>query len=457
MAHPVCSARFWLIAFNEAIQIINEPGIIGNGYADDCSALIGGTHPHNMIDKMQAMLGRLVAWGNSCNLRFNAQKTVVVMFTRSHRSFPRQLRMDGQLIPYSDSVVYLGVTLDTELKWKAHVDSKITKTKRLIMKLASITNAYWGPKPKLMKWAYTGIVRPALSYAAAIWGHVLHEDGFQDSLRKINRAALCTIVKVPRSTPTRAMEVILDILPLHLHVKKEGFRTYLRLHREMTLSWRGTYSNLTFSVSHRKYWETMAQHEDTAPLTAITDDINTSRPTLNFTLDIHSFVDMHRAQQPANCNVYTDGSKMGDKVGAGVYIFRSDITIAEASFRLPDTATVYQAEMLAIREAATILQAIPDLTSIKIYVDSQAALRSFQADFVKSRLALQTIEELNKINHDSLTFVWTKAHVGTEGNEKADELAKQGTSLTHITDVPTPSCEAKNVVDRTVRTLWQKE
>ena len=48
----VCSARFWLIAFNEAIQIINTDGIIGNGYADDCSALVAGTHSHHMIDKM---------------------------------------------------------------------------------------------------------------------------------------------------------------------------------------------------------------------------------------------------------------------------------------------------------------------------------------------------------------------------------------------------------------------
>ena len=48
----VCSARFWLIAFDEAIHIINSNGVVGNGYADDCSALIGGTHTHNMIEKM---------------------------------------------------------------------------------------------------------------------------------------------------------------------------------------------------------------------------------------------------------------------------------------------------------------------------------------------------------------------------------------------------------------------
>ena len=36
----VCSAKFWLIAFDPAIEIINQYGVEGNGFADDCSALI---------------------------------------------------------------------------------------------------------------------------------------------------------------------------------------------------------------------------------------------------------------------------------------------------------------------------------------------------------------------------------------------------------------------------------
>ena len=38
----VCSAKFWIIAFNEAVEIINEYGITGQGFADDCGPMIGG-------------------------------------------------------------------------------------------------------------------------------------------------------------------------------------------------------------------------------------------------------------------------------------------------------------------------------------------------------------------------------------------------------------------------------
>ena len=454
----VCSAKFWLIAFDEAIRIINSEGITGNGYADDCSALIGGTHYHNLIEKMQTMLDKLVRWGNSCGLRFNPQKTVVIMFTRSTKPFTRQVRMNGDLIPYSHSVVYLGVTLDAELRWTEHIHNKIKKAKGLLMKMSSITRNYWGPKPKLIRWAYTGIVRPVISYAALVWGGLaLEDDDIIDNLRRLNRLAMNTMVSVPRSTPTQAMEIILDVMPLHLHIKKEGLSTYLRIQDQLLIQWEGVFSNRTRSVSHLRYWDYLANDTGMYNLQAETDECNVLRPQCHFTLDTSSFVDMENSQQPLECNVYTDGSKLGGKVGAGVYIKRSSGTIATNSYRLPDESTVYQAEVMAIKQAALTLATIPDLTTIKFYVDSQAALRTFQSTHIKSKLALDTIRKLNLIKHSMLVFVWTKAHIGIPGNEEADELAKAGTVLDDILDVLAPACGAKNAVDHGIRDLWQKE
>ena len=454
----VCSAKFWLIAFDEAINIINSNGITGNGYADDCSALVGGDHPHNMVEQMQTMLERLVAWGLSCGLHFNPQKTVAVMFTRATRSFNRLVRMNDQFIPFSDTVVYLGVTLDAGLKWRPHFDNKIKKAKGLLMKMSNITRAYWGPRPKLMRWAYTGVVRPALSYAALAWAHIAEDEEIENICRRLNRLAMNTIVKVPRSTPTRAMEIILDIYPLHLHLMKEGLNTFVRMSLEIPLRWSGVYTNLTHSVSHRRYWDWIAQDTGVFGYGEEMDDCCVMRPTLHFTLDTSSFVDMENSQQQLDCNVYTDGSKLNEQVGAGVFIVRNGSVINRHCVRIPDCSTVYQAEMMAIKEAAIILQDIPDLSSIKFYVDSQAALRTFQADFIKSKLALQTIDQLNLVKHTSLmVFVWTKAHVGTVGNEEADELAKKGTKLDDIKHVPAPSCTTKELIEKGIRSLWQKE
>ena len=453
----VCSARFWLIAFDPAIRIINSEGITGNGYADDCGALIGGTHPHNMIDQMQAMLDRLVRWGNSCGLRFNPQKTVSVMFTRATRPFNRLVRMDGQLIPYSDSVVYLGVTMDKELKWHQHIHNKITKAKGLLMKMASITYSYWGPKPKLMRWMFTGIVRPMISYAAMTWGHQIDCPDMENALERLNRAAMNTMVKVPRSTPNKGLEIILDLMPLHLHIQQEGLAAFLRLKRHEHLHWEGVFTNITHSVSHLRFWDYVCRDAGIQDYHTEVDTCSTARPPSKYTLDLNSFTDMANCQQTVECNVYTDGSKLNGKVGAGVFIVRDGVAIVEDKFRLPDSSTVYQAELTAIREAAAILAASVDLTSVKFFVDSQAALRTLQMDTITSILALQTITVLNSISADSITFVWTKAHVGHAGNEKADQLAKAGTTLPHPLAIPAPQASIKASIHKHFISRWNKE
>ena len=453
----VCSARFWLIAFDRAIQIINNGEVTGTGYADDCSVLVGGEHPHLLVEQMQPVLDELVEWGETCGLHFNAQKTVAVMFSRSKQHFPDTVFMGDDAIPYSQSVVYLGVTMDKKLHWQEHIKNKINRTKALLMKMATLTSSYWGPRPQLMRWTYTGVVRPVLSYVAMAWAHESENPFVTRSFRRLNRLAMNTMVKVPRSTPTRAMEIILNVTPLHLHVLQLGLRAYKRLRHQVPLQWVGVYTNLTHSVSHLRFWCYTLDDLELNEEQLNTDECHMPAPDKNYAINASSFTDMENCQQPAECNVYTDGSKMNEQVGAGVYISRSDKSTVEACFRLPDHATVFQAEIMAIREAADILANLDNLTQIKFYVDSQAALRALQNHMVKSKLVLQTIQQLRKVPTRHITFVWTKAHIGNPGNEKADELAKLGTTQDNILDTPTAQCTFDSMLQKKLREVWDTE
>ena len=80
----VCSAKFWIIAFDKAIEIINEYGLQGHGFADDCCAMIGGTNLNHMMSRMQKGIHKLTEWGEEVNLKFNPEKTVVIIFTKSN-------------------------------------------------------------------------------------------------------------------------------------------------------------------------------------------------------------------------------------------------------------------------------------------------------------------------------------------------------------------------------------
>ena len=118
----VASAKFWLIAFNPAIDIINSEFIEGNGYADDCSAVFGGREPEILVARLQRVLDNLVAWGVSCNLSFNVEKSVVMFFTRTQVTCDIPITINGVALEYVDTVRYLGLFLDPKLYWTAHIE-----------------------------------------------------------------------------------------------------------------------------------------------------------------------------------------------------------------------------------------------------------------------------------------------------------------------------------------------
>ena len=167
----VASAKLWILAFNEAMEIINSNGVYGVGFADDCCALVGGTNIGYLIQKLQTVIDKLIQWGEKAGLKFNEQKTVVMHFTKSKAKPRHHIRMNNKIVEFSNECTYLGLKIDTKLSWNTHIDSKINKCKKFLMKTVHETRSNFGPKPKLMKWGFTGLVRPVLTYGAMIWGH----------------------------------------------------------------------------------------------------------------------------------------------------------------------------------------------------------------------------------------------------------------------------------------------
>ena len=62
-------------------------------------------------------------------------------------------------------------------------------------------------------------------------------------------------------------------------------------------------------------------------------------------------------------------------------------------------------------------------------------LLAINSHTVSFKLADQAITNLSGIKAHKIHLVWVKTHIGNEGIEKADELAKQGTTLAERVDV----------------------
>ena len=91
-----------------------------------------------------------------------------------------------------------------------------------------------------------------------------------------------------------------------------------------------------------------------------------------------------------------------------------------------------------------------------IFSDSQAALGALMGGEVDSKLVLDVIQDLNRLQGVLLT--WVRGHQDCLGNIAADALAKSAARLPNVThNLPLPRYEIKQQVLGWVRDKWDQE
>ena len=85
-----------------------------------------------------------------------------------------------------------------------------------------------------------------------------------------------------------------------------------------------------------------------------------------------------------------------------------------------------------------------------------SSLQALSTLHMTSKTVLETAEILNKLAEITkrLTIVWIKAHVGHEGNEGADILAKGSTELKYTIETPQPNITVKNYIKEKIFDEW---
>ena len=234
----VLSPLIWNMAFDGLIDLFNTGPVHCKGFADDAALVIRGIDPGTMADQMQKALNTASKWGEDNKLNFSNKKTVVVFFSRSTKvKLPRKLKLKGEVIEYSDSAKYLGITLDNKLDFSVHIKQKINAAKALMFKIRASIGQFWGPAPFLSKWAYTAIVRPMLTYGSVVWGH--HTTPHLMKFTRLNRMAVKFITFIPPSAPSLGLEMLLDIMPLDLLIQGLATHTAMRLRGRNPTRWDG--------------------------------------------------------------------------------------------------------------------------------------------------------------------------------------------------------------------------
>ena len=429
------------------------------GFADDLSITVSGLCPNTLVDLVQPVLNSIVNAGANMGLAFNERKTEVVLFTNKTKALKnlKNLQVNGVPMEYSSGAKYLGVFLDSKLTFKKHLDEKVNKCKKHFFAIKSIIGKKWGTNPQLMKWAYTAIIRPKLTYACHLWAYKLNKSTIE-KLHKLNRMACLSIASVHKSTPTAGLEMIYNLMPLDLFIEQVAIKISRRVSNQITPSWSGI--GLRLNQRGHLFLNQRIVSElgiDGLPMDKIPKKHSWTKnfKVLNF--------ELHKNDAKENKNsyyCYTDGSKINDTAGLGYQIRNKGNPKFNYSEFLGSNTTVFQAEVTAITRAASFLGHKQVGQKILFRSDSQAAIQAINSNVTHSPLVEECINAINSLGkNNTVTIQWIKAHVGHEGNEAADQNAKNGTEIRRSGPepfLPVPQAYIDQKIEESFIKKWNK-
>ncbi|UYV69677.1 hypothetical protein LAZ67_7000182 [Cordylochernes scorpioides] len=420
-------------------------------FADDIILWSSNTNWKKAERDLNKTLFHLEKFANKHKLEFNPQKSETCLFTTDKKLYkirPKIILKEQQL-QYNKHPKYLGYTLDPEINSSKHIEEVIRKGRDRLKILKYISGREWGADATTLKLTYTSLIRPILEYGYQIYGTASETN--LKSLERIQLSAARIITGLRNTCPNDIVLYEADIMPLKDRrsynlpkyinkIKSYGnkhrtskyilnWESNLRLKKEGPLHLAKRNEFLKYKVEKNYLAEKISPCK---PLQNVIFNATLNEPTnkqyqnpeylKQLSLEIINNI-------PKNAiTIYTDGSRdeLGH-TGSGCLI-KTTNGIEKMNRRNPDFCSVFRSELIAIYEALKSIRNT-NYQDIWILTDSRSAIQHLShTGELRDKVSRNIIGYLQKLSKTSkIHLQWIPSHVGIEGNEAADVLAKKGT------------------------------
>jgi len=143
-------------------------------FADDTSTFSTRLSQRRAKSNVQSHLHKLHRYYQTWKIRVNVDKSEALFIQRSNRGRSTNenacsIEMDGKVIPFKESVRFLGYYVQPNLKHNEHVNRMLLKANTGLHKLYPIMKVNNGVSREVKVKVYLTILRPVLTYAIAVW------------------------------------------------------------------------------------------------------------------------------------------------------------------------------------------------------------------------------------------------------------------------------------------------
>ena len=420
-------------------------------YADDGAMWLPCSNLEEGLETVQVAIDSISKWSRIWGLQVSGDKTKCVIFTKKRTKPVRILRIRQENIEYVKTVKFLGMYLDRGLTWGTHIDILKEKCQDRMGILSYVSNNKWGSSQSKLRILYKSMILSKMDY-----GSFLYSTAAETHLKKLDRiqyAAARIILGALQPTPTLFLETEANLMPLQIrrmylgmqyiskvasienHPTGEEFREYypyqfynlrpqaLPIYGRMCEEYQKT--NLDYlSLDTFKVKDCIGRYGDLRCFSSLEGYGKRKFSGQQWQMLVRDLIDSY-----GECKtIYTDGSVKEERTGSAYWS-------EEASWngRLEDGESIFIAELVAIKEA--IIYANGEIgQKYLILTDSLSAVGAIKQSITRNPIVISI---KNKLRENCLvTIEWMPGHIGLEGNDRADELAKVGCSKENIIKIP---------------------
>ena len=448
------SPILFLIYINDITDYINAEAK-GSLFVDDTAAWKAvGKDKMEAERKMQAIIDGVSRWARDWKMSLNSDKTEAMVISSSNKDLKWKpvLHLKGAQVKIVSEYKFLGVIIDGGLRFKSHVNRVIAKCRKRNNILRCMAGKDWGQSLETQKKLYLAYIRSAIEYASAAWYPWISKTA-RTRLEAVQNESLRIMTRLAKTCPKDFLRLETGTEPLKVRMEKNSsimWEKYVRLPAEderkkmlekkvnQRLKTRHGWRFHTEEKMKHIQVNRMTQRKNICPMEALNveiDEVKLEGKKTDYTTEQLKMKTEEKIMEiNADTQIYTDGSTAGDqrRGGAGMGMYSKDGEEVEAKTKAAgEWASSYDAECVAMEMATTWINEQPkDDALYVILTDSHSLIQALRKNDWRGSHEWLSQVKYNLVNQEHrVKLCWIPSHCGTVGNERADELAEEGTRL----------------------------
>lgn len=205
----------------------NSNSITFSQYADDIAIWLSGKNIPHMQKKLQNYLDEIEKWCKKWLVKINPDKTQVNCFHRKRTVKPISLSLNNTALNLSHESTFLGITFDTRLTWKAHLDKVYGTFFRKCNILRSLSGRSWGAKGSNMIRLYKAWALPNIEYGCFAFLPV--SDAVLNKIQVVQNKIIRAAFSLPKDTRITTLHETASLELVRNHINSIAYRSFMRV------------------------------------------------------------------------------------------------------------------------------------------------------------------------------------------------------------------------------------